>query len=570
MDTCFSKEDNSTPLLSQPIMANWKTKVKSCLYRNFSCNKAILLILFWQFSTGLTQNLLLIPSAYLQLADPNTNASVASLIALLFLFISPLAGFIADVKFGRYKALLCSSYLMVGSVSLILLMVIILTYAIHSYHFYLYLSLVFFALAILLYLFGRIVFLANVLQFGTDQLRDAPTYHSVLFLYAYYWCDSLSRFLMLSTNIPGHEIIIIPHEKLLSFDKLKVIIYIIVLLSSAVSSIVILFIIKRKKHWFLTESIMGNPYKLVYQITNFAIRHNKPIRRSAFTFCENHRISRLDFAKIRYGGPFTTEQVEDVKVLFNMLKIFLAICPIFFLDFSAISSVMYHIRRDLKDYEVHVSVELFLLEHGTLSPLLSVFYIPLYLLVLKPLLNRYFPNMFKRMGLSVILLIALFTCYLVYDLTANSSIEYIGDSYLICKGNITDAAVNKDFHSTNRKLVFILENTLSSIFHTLLYIAIWEFICCQSPQHMKGLLFGLFYALKAFVQFLAAISKIVLLHNWKRQLIDCESGYYLVNIMTGLITLTVFSFTARRYQYRKRDDICNVYQYAEDYYSNIP
>ena len=40
-----------------------------------------------------------------------------------------------------------------------------------------------------------------------------------------------------------------------------------------------------------------------------------PRQRSAFTYCEDTIPSRIDFGKSKYGGPFTTEQVEDVKTL---------------------------------------------------------------------------------------------------------------------------------------------------------------------------------------------------------------------------------------------------------------
>ncbi len=68
--------------------------------------------------------------------------------------------------------------------------------------------------------------------------------------------------------------------------------------------------------YFNTNS-KENPYKLVYGVISFAIKHKKPIRRSAFTYCDDERPSRLDFAKQIYGGLFTTEQVEDVKVMIN-------------------------------------------------------------------------------------------------------------------------------------------------------------------------------------------------------------------------------------------------------------
>ena len=81
---------------------------------------------------------------------------------------------------------------------------------------------------------------------------------------------------------------------------------------------------------------------------------------------------------------------------------------------------------------------------------------------------------------------------------------------------------------------------------------------------MKGLLFGLFYSIKAFFQLLAAVLT-YLFFVFSCQLL----GYFLFNLAIGLVSLVIFIFVARRYKYRKRDDICNIYQYAEDYYSNI-
>ncbi len=41
-----------------------------------------------------------------------------------------------------------------------------------------------------------------------------------------------------------------------------------------------------------------------------------------FTYWEDSFPSRIDLGKMKYGGPFTTEQVEDVKTLFQVLFIF--------------------------------------------------------------------------------------------------------------------------------------------------------------------------------------------------------------------------------------------------------
>ncbi len=71
---------------------------------------------------------------------------------------------------------------------------------------------------------------------------------------------------------------------------------------------------------------------MIYKVIKFAIITKHPRCRSAFTYCEDELPSRIDFGKSKYGGPFTTEQVEDVKTLLRLLPLI----PIF----GVISSVL--------------------------------------------------------------------------------------------------------------------------------------------------------------------------------------------------------------------------------------
>ena len=41
----------------------------------------------------------------------------------------------------------------------------------------------------------------------------------------------------------------------------------------------------------------------------------------AFTYWEDELPSHIDFNKRKYRGPFTTEQVEDVKIFLRLLVI---------------------------------------------------------------------------------------------------------------------------------------------------------------------------------------------------------------------------------------------------------
>ena len=86
-----------------------------------------------------------------------------------------------------------------------------------------------------------------------------------------------------------------------------------------------------KRKWFHIEPGHQKPYKTV----NFAKSHKHPLRCSAFTHNDDYVPSRLDFAKERFRGPFSTEQVENVKTSLRMLVILFTIGPSFALEVPA-------------------------------------------------------------------------------------------------------------------------------------------------------------------------------------------------------------------------------------------
>ena len=64
-----------------------------------------------------------------------------------------------------------------------------------------------------------------------------------------------------------------------------------------------------------------NPVKLVAKVLCYARKHKYPENRSALTYWEEEAPSRLDLGKGKYGGPFTEEEVEDVKTFLRLLPL---------------------------------------------------------------------------------------------------------------------------------------------------------------------------------------------------------------------------------------------------------
>ena len=79
-----------------------------------------------------------------------------------------------------------------------------------------------------------------------------------------------------------------------------------------------LFILLAKR-CFNIQHTTKNPLKIIIKVLTYSFKHKYPERWSAFTYWENYIPSRIDLGKAKYGGPFTYEQVEDVKVMFRLL-----------------------------------------------------------------------------------------------------------------------------------------------------------------------------------------------------------------------------------------------------------
>ena len=79
-------------------------------------------------------------------------------------------------------------------------------------------------------------------------------------------------------------------------------------------------------HWLIKEPVVQNPFRLFFGVLRYAVKNKYPHQRSAFTYWEDKPYSRIDLAKNKYGGPFTTEQVEDVKVVLRILALLTILC----------------------------------------------------------------------------------------------------------------------------------------------------------------------------------------------------------------------------------------------------
>ena len=566
-----SHQEETTPLSGAVTPRGHFVEVKSRFMSRNCClksSKAALLILVWNLIISFGILGLLDPTALIYLAHYNIN--IESLIsgllilyygfgALLFLFY-PLAGFLADVQWGRLKitvnslctilwslvlAMVLAGVAVVGfipviiqpqdtypnTIQTIVLTVICLVIGIPV------------LIALLLALCGLISFSANVVQFGIDQLRDAPIDDSVLFIHWYVWTTFAG--LLIIRLMTGVLIGILNGTHLLPIA--------LILLG------ITLWLQRHKQNWFIVDSGSNNPYKLVFKVLKFAKDHTQPIRRSAFTYCEDELPSRLDLGKEKYGGPFTTEQVENVKALTGILCVLLTSAPLFTSDFAV--NEMLTILAMPEDYYNNTFIVIKRLPRiftsGCLTPLIIVVVIPSYLFLLRPFIHDYIPGMLKRIGLGMVL----------FFVSALSTLLMGVIKYDCIPGSCN--SVNDYLEISPNYLV--VPNILNAFGAMFFYVALFEFICAQSPHSMKGLLIGVYFAIKGVFQLLGLVAiyiPTVFLCKSGQYFPICGFIYYLINTVILLIGIIAFTIVAKRYEYRERDEPDNIYHYAEQYYAN--
>ena len=348
--------EQTSPLMNE-TKRNWvglrlKSRRRCCV-----TSKAALLIMCWNlFITILlaqwldTSNYLLIPKLMDKTKIQKVTPAFLSFLAILYFFF-PLAGCLADIRCGRYKTVINSLwfifwsalFLTIGAYVIALTTTYLSGIGSHQPDHKVFIATIVLVavgfgtptlFAGLLLLGSYVGFSANIIQFGIDQLHDSPSEDLTIFInwfvFTYNFGLALSQISWTSYNI-GHDIYVLPIPIVLTLILLGV----------------SLCIARKKHNWFLIESGSRNPYKLVYKVIKFAAQHKAPICRSAFTYCEDELPSRMDLGKEKYGGPFTTEQVEDVKAFLGILRVLLTLGPAFTVE-VAVNRMLFMLPIHLK------------------------------------------------------------------------------------------------------------------------------------------------------------------------------------------------------------------------------
>ena len=231
-------------------------------------------------------------------------------IALIFVS-APLSGWLADAKFGNYKVF------RVGSVVLFICTVMNCFFMISealAWENNSVLKWIHFCLVCSLLAVGICACFVTALPLGLDQMPDASSSNVSSYI-AWFVCSVFIGLFL------GEVFGLFKHNGLNIFVLCS-------LFCTLCMSVVLILNFLFSPKWLIIEPKSPQSLRIIYRVLKFAVKHKIPLNRSAFTYWEEDLPSRIDLGKSKYGGPFTMEQVKDVKTILRLLAISL---PLFFI-----------------------------------------------------------------------------------------------------------------------------------------------------------------------------------------------------------------------------------------------
>ena len=383
-------------------------------------------------------------------------------------------------------------------------------------------------------LVGYGLFMSNIIQFGTDQLQFAPSQHLAAFarwfacIFIFSW-DFSFVFQLVATTF---EFPLLHHG---------IYCFIFILLFGFAITLVCCC----KQRLVIEPPTHIDPVKMIWRVMKYAWKHKYPVRRSAFTYNENPP-SRLDLAKERYGGPFTTEQVEDVKSFWNILTILLPFLGNSIIDTRGVGQ-QYIDAMGINTTTITFFANIILRFPKMFDYSVVFLCIPLQLVVV-PFFPYYVPKMLKRMWIGLVFILFSGITLTVISAALNNSLQELNHT----------SFCGEHYHTSNITIstglwpyyVLIIPQLLSGFGFLLNLMTILEFILAQGPHYMQGTLMGTLF-LKIAVTLLISTVR-------ESTSVGCYWEYYAVISGIVFISLIIYSIVAYRYKYRQRNEISDI------------
>ena len=290
--------------------------------------------------------------------------------------------------------------------------------------------------------------------------------------------------------------------------------------------------------WLDTNNKTGNPIKLIYQVLNYARKNKCPRRRSALTYIDEEHPSRLDFGKHKFGGPFTEEEVEDVKTIFCLTPLLVLAYAVFFFCELELSHVL-----TKKTFECTISLKDFAIN------CLNFVWIPVYHFFIYPFVRSHIPSLLKMIGAGLTLCLV----STVINTAVTATVQFTH--------NITMADSPQVTVPLYWVIVVQLLNGLGAGI-TMIYSV--EFVMAQTPNRMRGIMMGLEIIIAGWSTIGSPLLlRIFLMFKASQRF---TFYFYLALPLLAMLVLIIFVIVAKRYKLRERERHVNIQAIVEEHY----
>ena len=289
------------------------------------------------------------------------------------------------------------------------------------------------------------------------------------------------------------------------------------------------------KHEFIDNSPTSNTVSHIYQVVKYAIKHRRPVQRSAMTYWEDKIPRGVDLGKRKYGGPLTSEQVEDVKTFFCLLLLFLPGIFYSFTDDLSTFSLYYVDKAETANTSISLVQEFENICTTTImyntfdSNFWMLVSVLVYEFIVVTILDYRLPNIRWKLKFAVFLD---FLLSLIITIIAGISI-YLAVTFVI-----------------KRFWLRIGLNILIGITDTIFVMSVLELILAQTPYAMRNFFINI-YLCSSFVA--SSFSEYIFdIYNSQCNSINCPIIYCLVSLSLNFIAMLLFWIAITRYRLRSR------------------
>ena len=509
----------------------------------FSC--ATLVVIVW--SVLINAGIYIIFNVILLFQVQNEVRTGFTISSTMSLLVPTLAAGVLMQRFGLYRVITASA-----QVSMVAVLVILCAFVMLQFNCTLVPGIVLMFIALPVCMAGMACGLVCSLPFIIDQMTVIGASSENIGAAVQWFCWGLAAMTLASDLLHCLPLVIVETQ----LENMHP----VLLLTILVLSLSTVLITDCLWHKSLEVHYRGsNGIKTLFRVLNYARKTKYPERRSAFTYIDEEAPSRLDYGKHKFGGPFTEEEVENVKTVLRLLLLFFPVilCGLVGIGNNNNQMNLLYIHLIQTTTSTHNCVK-------TLSNLLNdVFFfllIPTYRFIFFPLLRNRLPSQLKILGAGL--------CLCFISTLVNFSLDTVGHLHSNTTSCMFDTLPPWSANTLPVPIYWLLiSNIVNSAGVAIVTCTLLEFVLAQIP-------IGGRVTTMAIVIFLVNVGTVIQIgtagilskFNMSKATPSCGFYYYLVMSILQILSLVLFTIAAKRYKLRERERHVNIQAIAEEHY----